>query len=327
MMNKEKIKKISLSVMAAIGGLAIILVVYNLLSGGLRSGIKTNKMLSSYDSVGMGNLGLAPTMDSVGIETRQLTEEITDNQDYGDSQLAERKVTKNGELELLVESADKVAQKISDKTKQLGGFVQNSNIREVEVGVKSGTIIIKVPSDKFEEAFRAFKDYGIKVEREITNSQDVTERYIDLEAQLKNLRAEEERYLDVMSRAFSVNDILQVSQYLSRVRGQIERIEGQLKYLDRQVEMSTITTYLTAEAEVEIFGIRWRPLYEIKKSFRNMLEGLQNYTNTAIAFIMYLPVLLLWIVSILLIVWVIVKIFLWLIRRFRRKKDRIQTLQ
>lgn len=326
MANKEKVKSILLYLLAAVGGLAIILALFYFLQGGLRFGASVGKNYPNYESMGMGNLAQAPAMDSAMTESRMMTDE-TANQDYGDSQLEERKVTKNGELELLVSDAEETATKIINKTLELDGFVQNSNIREIEEGVKSGTIVIKVPADKFDEAFNAFKDYGIKVEREITNSQDVTERYIDLEAQLKNLRAEEERYLDVMSRAYTVEDILKVSQYLSRVRGQIERIEGQLKYLDRQVDMSTITTYLTAEAEVEVFGIRWRPLYEIKKSFRHMLEGIQVYTNAAIAFILYLPVLLLWLISIFIIVWVIVKIIKWLTKKFRHKKDSNPTLQ
>jgi hypothetical protein len=56
------------------------------------------------------------------------------------------------------------------------------------------------------------------------------------------------------------------------------------------------------------------------------LESLQNYTNAVIAFVMYLPVLVIWVASILLIVWVVVKIFHWLIKRFKRKKDNKSNL-
>lgn len=206
---------------------------------------------SGYDTMQLAT----PAMDAGFAENKTITEG-TANEDYDDGELVERKITKNGELELLVQDAETSAKKITNKTLELGGFIQNTNIREVEEGVKSGSIIVKIPADKFTEALAAFKGYGIKVERELTNAQDVTERYIDLEAQLKNLRAEEEQYLEVMKQAYTVENILKVSQYLSRVRGQIERLEGQLKYLDRQVDMSTITTYLTAEAEIEVFGLR-----------------------------------------------------------------------
>jgi len=321
MINKEKIQKISIYILAAIGLVAILGIIYFFLQKPFGSNLLKNPGYgTSYETMSVVGMAQAPTMDSSFPENR-LTNGEPVSQDYGNNELAERKVTKNGELEILVTDAEISAKKIADKTLQLGGIIQNTNIREVEEGVKSGTIIVKVPADKFTEAFAAFKNYGIKVERESTNAQDVTERYIDLEAQLKNLRAEEERYLEVMNRAFTVEDILKVSQYLSRVRGQIERLEGQLKYLNRQVDMSTITTYLTAEAEVEVFGLRWRPLYEMKKSFRNLLEGLQTYVNAAISFIFYLPVLLLWILSIVIIVWVVVKIIKWIAKKNRHKND------
>ena len=268
----------------------------------------------------MGGVASAPMMD-YGDETQMKTLSNTELTDETTINTVDRKITKNGDLQLLVQSAETTAQDITKKTNELGGFVQNSNIREVKDGVKSGTITIKVPADKFEQAITDFKTYGIKVERETVNSQDVTEQYVDLEAQLKNYQAEEQRYLEVMTRAYTVEDILKVSQYLARVRGQIERLQGQIKYLDRQIEMSQITVYLTAEAEIEVFGLRWRPLYEIQKSFRNMLSGLQVYANAVINFVLFLPLLLVWIISLGIIIWIIVKIIKWLVKKTHRKKN------
>lgn len=316
-MNKEKIKKIGLYVLSGIGTLAILITIF-LFGKSIFfpfSNVKTLNSLSyseGYfgDSVS-GGMAMAPTVD---YESRNQikTSTVANDAVLQNSETTDRKITKNGELELLVKSAEITAQDITKKTNELNGFIQNVNIREIQEGVKSGTITIKVPADTFEQAMADFKTFGIKVEREAINSDDVTEQYVDMEAQLKNYRAEEQGYLEVMKRAYTVEDILKVSQYLSNIRGQIERLEGQMKYLDRQIDMSQITVYLTAEAEVEVFGLRWRPLYEIQKSFRNLLSGLQVYVSAIISFIFFLPVLFIWLATLAILLWLIAKIIKWL---------------
>ncbi|HZX49524.1 MAG TPA: DUF4349 domain-containing protein [Candidatus Paceibacterota bacterium] len=211
-----------------------------------------------------------------------------------EGQLTQRKITKNGSLSLLVESAEDAAQRIQNIANDLQGFVSNSRVYEVSAGTKNGAVTIRVPSDKFEEAVAAIKELASKVEQEQITSADVTEQFVDLEARLTNLRAEEAQYLEIMNRAGSISDTLQVAQQLSRVRGQVEQLEGQLQFLARQVDMSTIQVSLTADSDVEVFGIRWRPLYIVKQEFRDMLEGLTWYINAMIAFVFWLPVLILW---------------------------------
>ncbi len=319
-----RFKQITIYVLATIGLVAIVFSVFFIWrTKTSTTGLSLNKTIG-YQTAADAMMGSAP-MPSTTYEynTADMAREaaVDDNsQTVTTNNLTDRKVTKNGEIRLLVKDAEETAEKINQTTITLGGFIQNQNIREVKDNTKSGTITVKVPADKFDEAINTFKNLGIKLENININAKDVTDQYIDLEAQLKNLQAEEQRYLEVLNRAYSVEDILKVSQYLSRVRGQIERLQGQLIYLDRQIDMSTITVYLTAEAEVEVFGLRWRPLYEIKKSFQNLLTGLQTYVKVVIGFIFFLPVLLIWLISVSLILWLLVKIIKWLINRGKPKK-------
>jgi hypothetical protein len=320
MINKEQIKKIGLYVFSGIGILAILLAIFLFGKSTFPpfSSIKTSNNLSydeGYfsDSVSEGT-AMTPTANYKN-RNQIKSSAVANNAVLQNNETMDRKITKNGELELLVKNAEITAQDITKKTNELNGFIQNVNIREVQEGVKSGTITIKVPADAFEQAIADFKTFGIKVEREAINSDDITEQYIDIEAQLKNYRAEEQGYLEVMKRAYTVEDILKVSQYLSNIRGQIDRLEGQIKYLNRQIEMSQIIVYLTAEAEVEIFGLRWRPLYEIQKSFRNLMSGLQVYINAIISFVFFLPVLLIWLTTLTFLIWLIAKIIKWLHKR------------
>ncbi|MFH0890514.1 MAG: DUF4349 domain-containing protein, partial [Candidatus Liptonbacteria bacterium] len=179
--------------------------------------------------------------------------------------LTERKVVRSGYLNMLVENSDESAQKVHGIAKEMGGFVEESRVyvSQYDESVKNGTVTIRVPAAKFDETLAEIKKLGIKVESENVNAQDVTEHYVDLEAQLKNYRLEEQQYQEILKRAQKVEEMLKVHSQLARVRGDIERIEGQLKYLSSQVDMSSITVNLTGEADTTVLGIRWRPLYEM----------------------------------------------------------------
>ncbi len=257
---------------------------------------------------------LAPSYGSVdekpGISEEQVIEE---------GGLTERKVVKNGSLSLLVKKAEDTAGEIKNIAGSLEGYVSSSRIYEASEGVKSGKITIKVPADRFDQAMKEIKSLAVKVEDEQESTRDVTEEFVDLEARVNNLKAEETQYLELMAKTDSVEEILKITARLSSVRSQIERIEGRLKYLSEEVEMSSIQVSLTSEAEIEVFGIRWRPLYTAKKSFKGMLSGLSNYVNSVISFVFALPVILLWLGSFTALAFVSVKVFTWSLRKLKNR--------
>lgn len=216
-----------------------------------------------------------------------------------------RKITKNGSLSLLVETAETTVQNIQAIAGSVAGYVSEANLYEVTPGIKAGSITIRIPADKFEESMTRIKELAIKVENENINANDVTDQFIDLEARLKNLEAEEVQYLDILKKAKEVEDIIKVTTRLNEVRRQIDSWQGQLKYLNSQIDFSTITVNLTAEKEVQIWGINWRPVTVIKQAVRSLLNGLVSYVNKLIAFVIFLPVIVLWIATILFILWII----------------------
>ncbi|MFH0891113.1 MAG: DUF4349 domain-containing protein, partial [Candidatus Liptonbacteria bacterium] len=169
---------------------------------------------------------------------------------------------------------------------------------------------------KFDETLAEIKKLGIKVESENVNAQDVTEHYVDLEAQLKNYRLEEQQYQEILKKAQKVEEMLNVHSQLARVRGDIERIEGQLKYLSSQVDMSSITVNLTGEADTTVLGIRWRPLYEMKLALRSMLESLTSFIDMIIGLVIYLPIIILWLALLIFVFWLGRKLWSWFRNRF-----------
>ena len=95
-----------------------------------------------------------------------------------------------------------------------------------------------------------------------------------------------------------------MSEKLSEVRGEIEQQQGEFQALSKQIEMVTITIALRAEADTRVFGLNWRPLYQVKVAARNGLEGLAEFGAAMIAVVFYVPVILAWSAAILLAVFV-----------------------
>src|SRR5205085_6052703 len=87
-----------------------------------------------------------------------------------------------------------------------------------------------------------------KVTTETSGSQDVTDEYVDLGANLRNLQASETAILKLMDKATQIQDVLALQRELTNVRGQIERIQGRKTYLERRTDMATITVALRLPA-------------------------------------------------------------------------------
>lgn len=106
-----------------------------------------------------------------------------------------------------------------------------------------------MPADKFQAAVEAFAGLGV-VTRTTADSQDVTEEFIDAEARLKNYKAEEAALNKLLeSAAGKLEDVLKIREQVVRTRAEIERIEGRLKYLTSQTDLSTITLTVREERE------------------------------------------------------------------------------
>jgi hypothetical protein len=165
---------------------------------------------------------------------------------------------------------------------------------------QSAFLEVRVPSERFEEARAEIRKLGLRVESERVEAEDVTRQYVDLDARLRNLRGEEAQYLSIMKRANTVKDTLEVSEKLSNVRGQIEQQQAEFEALSKQVETVAINVTLHTEAEAQLFGLHWRPLYQLKLALRDGLNSLGNYGIVMAGLVFLMPSILLWLVTILL---------------------------
>ena len=155
--------------------------------------------------------------------------------------LTERKIIYSAEVEVEVDDAKSSFSRVRDKVEALNGYV--ASVTSSEVGYKWFRITVRVPVGSFQDFLEWCDDIG-KVEKMDVSSEDVTMEYIDLQARLENLKATEKRYLEILNMSKTVDEVLKVEAELSRIRGDIESLEGKIRYLERTSEMSRVVLYL-----------------------------------------------------------------------------------
>ena len=210
----------------------------------------------------------------------------------------ERKLVRTCSMYLLVKTPSEDAEKIRQMAEHMGGYLENSQINGSQL-TGSASLTIRVPSARIEEARAEIRKLALRVESDRLEAQDVTKDYVDREARLRNLHAQEEQYLAIMKRAMTVKDALEVSEQLNQVRGQIEQEQAEFNALSKQVQTVAITVSLNAEADAQVFGLSWRPLFRLKMAARDGLEGFGDYIAAMTALVFYVPTILLWLGTIL----------------------------
>jgi Domain of unknown function (DUF4349) len=210
-----------------------------------------------------------------------------------------RKTVETAYMDVIVTSPVQAAEEIRKLAKRLGGYLENSRVSGSPNDF-SASVAIRVPSARFDEAHAEIRKLGLRVEEDRIAAQDSTKQYVDLNARLRNLRAEETQYQSILKQATTVKDTLDVSEKLSTVRGEVEQQQAEFEVLSRQVETVALSVSLRAEADAQVFGVSWRPLFQLKLGARAGLEGLAAYVESMTYFLFYLPTILLWLMTILL---------------------------
>jgi len=155
----------------------------------------------------------------------------------------DRQVISQGSMSVEVLDVPAASAQVRAIAEGVGGFVEQlSSFGDDEF--QQSTLTVRVPQDGFFSVFEQIKALG-KVQSENAGSEDVTERFIDLEARLKSAQREEESLLSLLERAEDISDILVIERELTRVRTEVEQLQGQLNFLERRVDLATITVFLS----------------------------------------------------------------------------------
>ena len=243
-----------------------------------------------------GVVGGVPVDRAVVARASLMTFSGGDGREEGASE--DRKLVRTTTLGLIVKTPAETGEKIIQLAQGAGGFLVASNVNG-GADATSASLTIRVPAAKFGEIRARIRSLGLRVENESIEAQDVTKQYVDHEARLRNLRAEEQQYLGILRKAANVKDTLEVSDKLNGVRGAVEERQAEFEALSKQVETVAINITLRAEADAQVLGLNWRPLYQLKIAAREGLDGLADYAASVTAFLFYLPTVLLWLFTIL----------------------------
>lgn len=204
--------------------------------------------------------------------------------------LPERKVISTATLTIEVLNVQLAINEMTNITIESGGFVSSSSISDIGSNRKNGHLTARVPQKSFYSTIEKIDALGTEKYRQVSG-QDVTEEFIDIGARLNNLQKQETRLQDILKMATTVKDIIEVEHELERVRGEIESMTGRLNYLNRSVEMSTITVNVVEPAPIT--GDGWGISDALRDAVRGFIESVRGiiiFTGFIIPILIYLGI-------------------------------------
>ncbi|MCX6726643.1 MAG: DUF4349 domain-containing protein [Candidatus Shapirobacteria bacterium] len=260
--------------------LILILVIFLLVKDRLPS-----NNYSSTRSVGTAGINLAPNS---GFESLS----VLPSRQIAPTDTANRLVIQDTSLSLVVKDVAESISKIKLGTESLGGFLVNSFLTQPE-SAASGNIIVRVPETKRAEALQLFKQFSTKVISQSESGTDVTDQYVDIQSRLDVLNQTKAKFQEIMAKAVTVADLMNVQQELINLQNQIDSLKGQQKYLDQSAKLTKITVYLSTDELSLPYAPtnEWRPLVIFKTAVRAMLETFRGIVGFFIWVIVYIPII------------------------------------
>ncbi len=213
----------------------------------------------------------------------------------------QRKLIRDVNLEVETETFEELLSTVGEKTRNLGGYIEESytynGSNYYGKGTRNANLTIRIPAEKLDEFLLAVGEVSNVISRNESVT-DVTLEYVDLESHKKVLLAEQERLLELLEKAETIEDIISLESRLSQVRYQIESMEAQLRTMDNRVNYSTVYLYINEVAKLT--PVKEQTVWEkISTGFASSLYNVgEGFVNYGIGFIIFLPYLLVWVIII-----------------------------
>ncbi|RUR12330.1 DUF4349 domain-containing protein [Legionella sp. km772] len=302
-------KKIALYIFAAIGLFSSLLAFYSLFT------ISGSTMYGSSGSLTSIPGPIAPTAQYAQLEQVQASTsptpvaftQVGGNAIQNNAPLVpnatsqpamKRMIIRNANLTLEVNDISKTMNQITNLANNSGGYVVSSNSNQGdEVGIyNTARISIRIPAEGLQKALDQLKTMAIKVKSEDISGEDITQKYVDLQSTLKNLETTKAQLEKIMDGAKKTEDVLDVFKQLTDTQGQIDLVEGQIKYYSESVALSLIDISLEIKPASPIQKMRsWDLVKVAKAAYQSLLDQLEQLSYGIIVLIIYfLPLLVLW---------------------------------
>ena len=216
---------------------------------------------------------------------RQLESKVSDIQVTGGSSLpgtsgagqsgtvAPSMIIRTGHASLEVDSLESAIAQVRRLAERVGGYVANSSTQTGRDQVRSATLELKIPAARFDEAAGGLDSIG-KVEAVNVSAEDVGEEFVDLTARVTNARRLEERLITLLAtRTGKLEDVLAVERELARVREEIERYDGRLRFLRTRVAVSTLSVTVHEPAPIVGGSPGANPILDaVRAAWRNFVH-------------------------------------------------------
>jgi hypothetical protein len=193
----------------------------------------------SADAIAVGAVGQrerAPNAPATSSEEQWFRPTTADPMD--------RLILRTGQASIEVDSLEPAMGRVRRLAQRAGGFVADAAVQSGRDQVRHATLELKVPSARFDELTEGLQPIG-RLEFVNVSAEDVSEEFVDLTARAANGRKMEERLIELLrTRTGKLQDVLSVERELARVREEIERIEGRLRYLGTSAQLSTLSVSL-----------------------------------------------------------------------------------
>lgn len=212
----------------------------------------------------------------------------------------ERMVIQNVDMSIVVADPKARMDEIADMAVRMGGFVVSSNLYRSTYGpnqieVPEGSMTIRVPAEKLDEALASIKENVVEVTYENRSGQDVTSQYVDLQSRLKAKQEAEKNLLKIMDTAEKAEDVLAIYMQVQNIQTEIESLKGQIQYYEEAAALSAISIRLVAEETVKPIEIGgWKLQGTANDAIQDLIRFTQGFTRFLIRFFLtILPALIL----------------------------------
>lgn len=202
----------------------------------------------------------------------------------------ERMVIKTGYISLEIVNYDVVVQEVKDLVLSWDGYIESENTSKkgyyVDGDLKYGSMTIRIPNEQFENMMNHLKGYGNVIYNN-SHGEDITKQYRDTAQDVENLKITESRFRDLLLSAVEIEDILKIENELTRIRGQINSYERQLKDWEVLVDLSSINIELNEVKSLKpvlepvdnsLFGKAKQELIVTINKIRMFMENLVIWT-------------------------------------------------
>lgn len=235
----------------------------------------------------------------------------------------DRQVIYDGQMQLEAADTRAAFDRIIALVQGSGGFVAATSIGDTTEEDEQPTIslTLRLPADNLTATLTQIREVADRVVTESLQSQDVTDQFVDIEAQLRNLTALETELLALLAELRDNNNadpskLLQVFDQIRATRGEIEQLEGRLQMLENLVSLATLQigiVPLPASTPIVPTDPAWEPATQARGALRDLVEALQGLGNGLIRIGLYtLPILIIVVGPLALIGW-----FIW--KRVKRR--------